>query len=283
MPKIIKQCYRDKTEQGSRHLFRFFMLILLAESKTMSVDQNDIDAATFENNKPFFENDADAIMAYIERLSPLEISDILGISLQLAVKAHTLAYDFPHKPRGYEALYGYTGEAFKALQAETLGKEATKQAFDRLWMVSSVYGLLKSSDIIKPYRCEFNKPIIERGKTPAQFYKSKNTIELARHIKSNKITDVINLLPGDADKCIDWKIIRAFAKVHKIVFQTITPEGRLKTPIAKRLKELRGTMARTILLQNIKSFKELTVVESPEFIYSPTDSKPLLPVFITNP
>ena len=218
----------------------------------------------------------------MENLSPIQIAEILGISNQLAIKAHSLAFDFPHKATGYKAIFGFTGEAFKSLDAKTLGNSELENANKCLRLISSVYGFLHPSDIIKPYRCEFNKPIAPGHKTPIQVFKPKITVELVKYIKENKIQDVVNLLPGDADKCIDWKIVRAFVKVHKICFQTITPEGKLKTPLAKRLKELRGEMARRILTDGLQNFQELTKMESNNFVFSPNDSKPLLPVFLTD-
>lgn len=256
------------------------MLVLLAESKTMAPLQENITDAEYSAATPVFESEADRIMANIEALNPPKLAQILGISTQLAVKAHNLAYDFPHKSTGYKAIFGFTGEAFRSLKASSFDKATLETADRNLRFISSIYGWLKPSDIIKPYRCEFNKPVAPDDKTPIQVFKAKNTVALVNLIKENKIKDIINLLPGDAEKCIDWKICRAFAKVHKIVFRQITSEGKLKTPIASRLKELRGLMAREILSRNIENFDNLTRYESSQFIFSPADSKPLLPVFI---
>ena len=282
MPKIIKQCYRDKTGQRSRHLSRFFMVTLLAESKTMAAHQSSVSEEDYLENMPAMEEMADSLMLHIDSLSISSIAEILGISNQLAVKAHSFAYDFPHKLAGYKALYAFTGEAFRALDVSSFSHDTLEYAKDNLRLVSSVYGLLKPDDIIKPYRCEFNKPIFPDMKTPIQVFKQKNTIEIVNLIKNDKITDVIDLLPGDADKSFDWKIIRAFSRVHKVCFQTITPDGKLKTPIASRLKELRGKMARLILTQGIGSFNDLCSFSSQDFIYSHADSKPGLPVFISS-
>ena len=278
---LIKQCYRDKTGQGSRQLSRFIMLIFLAESKTMSSEQVTVSTSEFIDNRPVFEADADAIMKNMSSMTSVQISDVLDISNSLAIKCHSLAYDFPHKQTGYSTLKAFTGEAFKSFDSSSLSKEGLVRANNELRIISSVYGLLKPSDIVKPYRCEFNKEIVPGPKTPIQLFKSKITIEVVNYIKQNKIQDIIDLLPGNADKCIDWKIVRAYAKVHKVVFQNIDSTGKLKTPIAKRLKELRGLMARIILEEGIQSFTELTSVESSQFIYSPNDSKPGLPVFIS--
>ena len=256
------------------------MLLFLAESKTMSGTQMGVDPKYYHEHCPVFEKMADTLMERIESLTIGDLSQILGISNQLAIKAHSLAYDFPHKLTGYKALDGFIGEAYRGLDVKTMSTESISRANDTLRIISSVYGLLRPNDIIKPYRCEFNKPIGVDNVTPIKLFKSKITIELVNHIKSNKINEIIDLLPGDADKCIDWKIVRAFASVQKICFQSISPEGKLKTPIAKRLKELRGIMARTILMEGISTFKDLTTFKSEHFIYSEHDSKPGLPILI---
>lgn len=243
--------------------------------------QSPVSPDEFKIHVPVLENMADEICERISDMSPAQLSEILGISNGLAIKTKSLAYDFPHKLTGYEALYGFTGEAYRGLKAKSLTKKALDKAETELRIISSVYGILKPFDIIKPYRCEFNRPIAPDNKTPIQFFKSKITIELVNFIKENKIDDIIDLLPGDADKCIDWKIVRAFSNVNKICFQTITAEGKLKTPIASRLKDLRGKMARFILEEDIQSFKDLTAVATEDFIFSKADSKPGLPVFIS--
>ena len=262
--------------------FYFAMLVLLAESKTMESSQLPVTQELFSNNSPVFEDMANALMQNIEDYTPLQLAEILGISNQLAIKAHNLAFDFPHKLSGYKALTGFTGEAFKGLQASSLSPEALMNAQNNLRIISSVYGILKPFDIIKPYRCEYNKPVAPGHLTPINYFKQKVTVHLVNYIKENKISDVIDLLPADADKCVDWKIVRAFSKVHKVVFKSFSQDGSLKTPLAKRLKELRGIMARSILMYNIKSFNELTDFSSDQFIFSPKDSKPLLPVFISD-
>lgn len=257
------------------------MITLLAESKTMSSNQEPVSEDIFINHRPVFEGTADEIMGKIAQDSTSELSGILGISGALAVKTKKLAYDFADKSTGYKALLGFTGEAYRGLDVSSFSQKNINDAFSRLRIISSVYGLLKPDDIIKPYRCEFSKPICPGAKTPISVFKSKNTIEFVKFLKENKITEVIDLLPGDADKCLDWKIIRAFAKVHKICFQEVKPGGGFKTPIASRLKELRGKMCRDIILNEIPDFQSLTGFHNEDYVFSPEDSKPGLPVFVS--
>ena len=276
----MKQCYRDKTRQGSRQLSRFIMYVLLAESKTMLSDQSEIADNELKSRLPVFEEIADKEMGFITSLKPDEIAEILGISQNLATKCLSYAYDFPNKTTGYSALKGFIGEAYRGLDASTLSAKALEAANSNLIIISSLYGLLKPSDIIKPYRLEFNKPIYPDRKSAIKIYKQKATIEFVRRIKAEDKKEIIDLLPADADSMLDWKIIRAFAKVYKIRFQTIDSNGKLKTPLAKRLKELRGMMCRQILEEGLTEFSQLKDIQSSHFIYSEDDSKEGMPVFI---
>ena len=246
----------------------------------MLSEQSAISNAEFEESKPVFETTADWIMAYLSSLSPDEISNKLGVSKTLAIKARSLAYDFPHKATGNPAIYSFIGEAYRALDFKSLPKAYLSKADNSLRIISSIYGILKPSDIIKPYRCEYNKEITPNNQTSIKLYKSKNTIEFVKYIKENKIKEIIDLLPADADKCLDWKIIRAFASVYKISFKEISQNGELKTPIASKLKEMRGRMYRSIIENSLETFSDLKLFYSNHFVFSPIDSKPGLPVFI---
>lgn len=244
--------------------------------------QDAIGESELKNHLPVFEDTADHIMLNMADKSPSDLASILGISNQLAIKAISLAYDFPHKLTGYSALKAFIGDAYRALDISSISSEKLMRSKDNLRIISSVYGILKPDDIIKPYRSEFNKNVAAGDLTPIKAFKQKNTIEFVKFIKENKIKDVIDLLPADADKCLDWKIIRAFTSVRKICFQTLSSQGKLKTPIAKRLKELRGTIYRFILEKDIQSFRQLISTDSSDFIYSPEHSRSGLPVFLVD-
>ena len=246
----------------------------------MAGNQYPVDADLFDKNKPELENIADSIMENIKDIPAEELSHIMGISRKLAITAVKYAYDFPNKTTGYTTLEGFTGEAYRSLDVKSLNNTALQNINPQLRIISSAYGLLKPSDIIKPYRLEYNKPLGPSNNTPIKIFKPKVTVELVKYLKDQNIKEIIDLLPADADSCVDWKIVRAFAKVHKICFYTMNNDGTTKTPIASKLKSMRGLMARNILENNISSFEELTGFESDNYVYSAADSKPGLPVFI---
>lgn len=257
------------------------MVILLAESKSMSTNQVSIEKSVFENHMPVLEELADQTMSFLAEQNPDRISEILGVSTIMAKNILKLAYDFPLKSTGYKAIEGFTGVAYRALAAKSLSSQALEFANNNLRIISSLYGVLKPEDIIKPYRLDFNKNCGPDNSNIIKYLKPKTTIAFSKFIKENNVNEVLDLLPADATKCLDWKIIKAFTKVNKVCFQTLTVKGILKTPSATRIKELRGLMARLILQKNITSFTDLIQEENENFIFSAQDSKPGLPVFLS--
>lgn len=258
------------------------MITLIAESKTMAVDQEEIDSSQFHNNVPLFEEDAEKIMAEIRNLSVSEIAERLKISYALSVKAFHFAMEFPNKSKGFQALYGFTGEVFKALDPKTLNNEETDFLKNKMMIVSSLYGLLEPDTIIKPYRLEYKCDLGgEIGKL-TQFWKRKNTIAFVKHLKEIGEKEILNLLPGDASDCLDWKLIKAFVKVEKPDFKIISDNATLKTPHSGRLKELRGLLLRHIAEKRINSFSSLYQIATAEFGLDLEHSRKGMPLILCN-
>lgn len=81
-------------------------------------------------------------------------------------------------------------------------------------------------------------------------------------IENEKDYDVLNLLPGDASRCIDWNRVGKIAKVWKADFQEIQAGGSIKTPNSNRLKILRGKLLRQIITDSIATPQQLMTVET---------------------
>ena len=246
------------------------MLILIAESKTMNDCSQPIDSDELKIHRPLFDNIAGALMEELGKLSIQELSQRIGISNTLAQATRRMIFEFPNKHTGDHALNAYTGVVFKALKPETLPAGAKNKADKHLRIISSIYGWLNPYDIIKPYRMEF-KCKVTPELTPVYNYWKKDIISaLCSYVKENKYTEILDLMPGDAAKCIDWKTVRQHADVWKISFEEIV-EGRLKTPNAGKLKKLRGTLLRQILTEDIKDISDLSSIENDNYIYEETD------------
>ena len=247
----------------------------------MSSQEQTVSPEEYYKYTPLFEKDAEKIVEFLSTLNALQLSQRISISPALAMKAARMFYEFPNKSKGCPAFKAFTGEVFRGIDIQTLSNEALIYSDSHILIISSLYGLLNPHDIIKPYRLDFNADCAPDGGKLSKYWKSKLTIAFVKHIKSSGEKEVLDLLPGEAAKCLDWKIIKAFAKVMKIDFKTVGDDGNLKTPHSGKLKELRGKMVRTILNRKINDFDTLMRLKTPEFASDTDLYKEGYPTFIS--
>ena len=239
---------------------------LIAESKTMSECLRSITPEEFVAHRPVFENVADAIMEGLRDMSASEIAEAVGISDSLAARACAMIYEFPNKLSGEEAITAYTGVVFKAFDYGSLSVSDREWAADKIGIVSSLYGLLRPSDFVKPYRLDFTTRLAPGGRPFYSYWRDRLTDYLLENIHAGSISTILDLMPADAAKCFDWKRITQVAKVWKVDFKEMTEGGALRTPRANRLKTLRGLLLRYIVSHRIESVDQLLSIESDEFM-----------------
>ncbi len=238
------------------------MITLIAESKTMDDRELPVESGVYERNMPAAESKADEIMARVATMPAPEISQVAKISLSLAAKVARMAYEFPNKAMGLRAMVAFTGVVFKAFDYPSLSTEEKNLADERVRIISSLYGWLRPNDIVKPYRFDFTTPVAPGDKVLAAFLRKDVTVELEKHLQASGETTILNLLPTDASKCIDWKLVKRFAKVWKVDFKELKDGGEWRTPNAGKLKTLRGELLRTIIVRGITNPSELLTLSS---------------------
>ncbi len=250
------------------------MIILIAESKTMDDKEQPIEPAYFEHHTPAGEALADKIMAEVARMTAPEIAAMIKISGTLAAKVTRMAYEFPNKSLGMKAIEAFTGVVFKELDYPTLPATGKDEFNDHVRIISSLYGWLKPEDIIKPYRFDFTTKIPPKDKALYEMQRKDVTIQLVRSIKESGDSIILNLLPADAAKCIDWKLVKNFAKVYKADFKELTNGGDWRRPHAGKLKALRGYLLREMIINGINDPESLKLFESEKIAPSDTPDYP---------
>ena len=253
------------------------MIILIAESKTMLPSEKEVDGAVFEAHTPLCEEKAAEIM---ESLRNLTVSDLMaqtGLSSSLALKMQKMIYEFGFKATGNRAIDAFTGVVFKALDYPHLSREAKERCDAQVRIISSLYGWLRPDDIVKTYRLDFTSRLEEgpsAGKAMNLFWRADVTKLLVKSLENSGEKEILNLLPTDAAKCVDWKLVKHFAKVWKVDFQEVQDGDRLKTPNASRLKTLRGYLLRQILDEDIKKVESLLHTVSNHYVCEGTPDYP---------
>ncbi len=242
------------------------MIALIAESKTMNEEEKIFPITELNNHRPCGDSEATEIM---KRLSEMSIENIMGtikVSSQMARRILKFAYEFPNKASGMTAIEAFTGVVFKALNYDNLSKGDKDSFNNKVRIISSLYGWLKPEDIIKPYRLEFKTKVAPNDKTLADYWKKDVTIKLVKEIQTTGCEDILDLMPGDAAKCIDRKLIKRFAKIWKVDFKELKEGGEFATPNAGKLKKLRGELLREIITRKISSPQELLTLSTDTFL-----------------
>ncbi len=223
---------------------------------------------------PVGEEVAAEVMRGLKEMSVAEIAESLKVSAAMASRITAMAYDFPHKANAMKALEAFTGVVFKALDYPTLSAQAKEYVERNVRIVSSLYGWLTPLDSVKPYRLEFNAQLAPGEVSFSRYWRKDVTINLVRTLQESGATDIIDLMPGDAAKCIDTKLVKRFAKIWKVDFKQLLPGGGFRTPPAGRLKQLRGELLREMAQRDITSPQELMTLATPTLLPMGTPDYP---------
>ncbi|MDE6693094.1 MAG: YaaA family protein, partial [Muribaculaceae bacterium] len=234
------------------------MIILIAESKTMVEQEMPVDLQELQAHTPVDEGMADSIMERIAGMPADEIAEIVRVSPNMAAGIMRMAYEFPNKQTGLMAMEAYTGVVFKAFDYKSLSVEQKQNTCACVRIISSLYGWLRPDDIIKRYRLDYTTPIAQGDQTLWACQRNETTAQLLKDLQESGQRDILNLLPENAEKCIDWKQVKSLAKMRKVDFKEMTDGGALRTPNAGRLKTMRGTLLREIIERGIDSPTQLT-------------------------
>ena len=243
---------------------------MLAAEREVSIEE-------YEANIPLYEHTASEIMGSMKADTVAGLASMLKLSGTLAAKMRKMIYEFGYKNTGNSAIEAYTGVVFKALDYDSLSEEGKAKCNNEIRIISSLYGWLRPSDVIKPYRLDFTSRPDDGpsgGRTLNTFWRTDVTKALVKKLQKDNCREVLNLLPADAAKCIDWKLVKHFARVWKADFKEIREGGVMKTPSAERFKALRGSLLRQILLEDIRDADSLRYTSSPKYVCEGTPVYP---------
>lgn len=257
------------------------MLILIAESKTMTRCDRPVDSGLLSERSPLLGQQADHIMDSLRDVPEAELAAKVKISGALAHKLRQMIYEFADKTLGDTAINAFTGVVFKALDYPSLSAEAQSRCCGRVRIISSLYGWLRPLDIVRPYRLDFTTSLAPNGGSFASFLKPSVTSELLKYLNETGCTEILDLMPADAAKCIDAGTVGKEAAIWKVEFREILPGGKSRTPNAGRLKTLRGKLLRQLLETDINDISSLAGLESDDYIFDSVDADKRIVTFHT--
>jgi len=191
---------------------------------------------------------SDALALMARALSAAEISKVMSLSpaLSAGVVAMFHAYNpaADEKSGCHQAALLYDGPAYKGLSFETLTKPQALKASHCIRFLSGLYGLLRPTDGIQPYRLEMSispqKIGLTGAKSLAEYWCDDVTSAINETLGASGPAILLNIASDEYSKAVKLSAVRAGIKVISVRFED---GGKVKTAYAKKA---RGMMARHV-------------------------------------
>lgn len=231
------------------------MKILTSPAKLMDISRK---PAFLKPTIPHFIDEAATLQQHLREKDPLWLANLMEISVKLADENWQRNQQWKPDPAAGEsapALFAFTGEVYRGLDAPTLDQSAINYLQKHYRILSGLYGLLRPSDNIMLYRLEMGRKFqFDHYKNLYDFWREKITAQLKTELAGDKF--VLNLASAEYVKAVDRKKL-AVPVVDVDFFEF--KDGGLKT-IVVYTKHARGMMVRHCAetraktLNDVKSF-----------------------------
>lgn len=216
------------------------MKILLSPAKSQDFSPFD---SPYKSEIATFITGATAVMSVLKSYSVAEIKKLMKISDAIAIQTceNVEQWGSDTAPVG-QALFSYSGEVFKCLGSRTLSEASLEKATSIVRILSGVYGILKPSEEVSPYRLEVKTVLsVEGEKNLYTFWRERVTSALNDELEEDEV--ILNLTSSEYSKMINWKEIS-----QRVITPTfkVRKNGVLKTA-AVWAKKGRGYLTRYLL------------------------------------
>lgn len=249
------------------------MLTVISPAKRLDWRAQDVDMT-----KPRFQAEADALAEIARGLRPQDLSDLMGISDELA---HLNADRFARYGSDPDALrpaaLAFAGDTYAGLEAASLDEDAMRFAQSHLRILSGLYGLLRPLDGIEAYRLEMGTRLrTDRGASLYDWWGTKLSDALNAEARKLGVRTLVNCASVEYFSAVDANALRL--DVVTPVFLEDKPEGpRIVSFFAKKA---RGAMARFIVENRLDDPDDLLGFDLGGYSHAPNLSEPGKPAFL---
>ncbi len=253
------------------------MLHILSPAKSLDFKTN---LKIEEISQPALLSESEKLIKNLKNKSPQDLRTLMSISEKLADLNYNRFQDWEGaktlSDNSRQAVFAFTGDVYKGLDATTLSKEEIQYAQNNLRILSGLYGVLRPLDIMEAYRLEMGTSLkIGKHNSLYEYWGDKVTEELNKVLKTQDEKVLINLASNEYFKSVNKK---------KIEGEIISPEfkdakaGQYKI-IAFYAKKARGLMSRFIIQHRINKIEDLKAFDLGGYRYNEDMSTTKSPVF----
>ncbi len=238
---------------GAAGTYLSSMLVLLSPAKDLAKEAPVIKDAT----RPVLLEHASPLVQKLRTLSAARLAELMDMSPALGElnRQRYAAWCTPFTPRNARpAVFVFNGEAYRGLDARSLGADDLRFGQYHLRILSGLYGVLRPLDLIQDYRLMMGTPFgIGAARDLYAYWRERITDVLARDLEASGSRVILNLASNEYVKAVDVKRLGA---------TVITPEFKDKVGSAHKslqvyVKHQRGAMARLVLEHRILDPEQL--------------------------
>jgi cytoplasmic iron level regulating protein YaaA (DUF328/UPF0246 family) len=246
------------------------MLLVVSPAKNLDYDS---ELATQTYTQPELLEHSQQLIERCVKLSPVDISNLMGISDKLAGlnAARFGQWSQPFTTdNARQAVLAFNGDVYTGLDAASFSEQDFSFAQKHMRILSGLYGLLKPLDLMQAYRLEMGTKLDNRrGSNLYQFWGELITDKLNQALKEQGDEVLINLASNEYFKSVKKKSLNA---------EIITPAFKdWKNDQYKMIsffaKKARGLMARYIIQNQLTSIEQLKSFDLGGYQYNESLSK----------
>lgn len=250
------------------------MKILLSPAKTLDFEKA---PAVPQPTEPLFAAKAAVINKELRQYSPEQLQKLQSISSTLAeLNAERNARWQAEPGAGAQAaLHVFQGEVYKGLNAQEWSPEDVDFAQKHLRILSGLYGMLRPTDQMRPYRLEMGTKL-KVNNAPNLYHYWRDTLQehIAQHWNKDEL--IVNLASVEY-----YKVVEQLSLAQPVVHCSFKDysKGKYKV-VAYYAKIARGLMARYIVQNRLQTIEELQSFSLQGYYFSSFHSTPKNLVFL---
>ena len=177
------------------------MKIIFSPSKEMR-EENIFENKKIEFTESKFKDKTNILIGILKEKLLSEIENIMKLKGELLNKTYKDIQDYD-KLKFIPAISMYYGVSFKELNLEDYSEKSLEYLKNNLLILSALYGILLTFDLVKKYRLDMTMSIIDKGLY--NFWKKDINDYISNILSKDEV--LLNLASGEFSKLIDNKKI----------------------------------------------------------------------------
>ena len=222
-------------------------MIIISPAKRLSNKACDI---ILNATTPAFEKEANLLAGELAELNTTDLTKLMGVSDSIAeLNVGRFKSWGNSEIEEKRAIFQFEGDVFKHLDARNLNSNDVDYMNQKLRILSGIYGLLRPSDKMNPYRLEMG--------TQYNFGDTKNLYDfwgdkIANQIKLETKSNILFNLASEEY----FSSIKKYTEPLKVInFKFLSVSGEKQRVIGVIAKRARGEMARFLIQNRIEDTK----------------------------